>query len=517
MVHSRKKRPIRYINRSSAVHSIPQQPVQQTVIIKSYVSCETQTEPLAPTTRKQFSLQELESVNRITNLPIVETGLGYAENVYNRIKKSNNLLNWTLVQAEHSAQSVLEVATPVIVLFNGPISTIDKLVCKSLDVVEHTVPQINLPPQMMCWNIQQYVEALSTQILLSLLENTNTLKRMHKPAHSSETVICTPPLFFSFQIYWNTKQYVAEVGTKIAHPVLKRADSVRQIKNSVLSSKYTAYAADTLDGALDVVEKYVDKYLPADDDKNTSYDEVDRSIDGPAGKAMHTVQHAKGFSRKLKRRLTQRTIAEVKALKQQSAEAVHVLIYVAELVATDPIMAFQKGKELWASLSKDEPENQARPENLEQLIVLLTRESARRMVHLVNFSYSVLSTIPKTMSHSLSVVMNSLLQLTDSMVKTAHMENVQTSVVKVLRIQGRHLALVLRQANQKVNEYLEQVANNLDTTEKPKTVLSVPKIKVQPIKATQHRNNSNSSNSNAACNSTSTPPKTNGVETNNSS
>ncbi|VEN44234.1 unnamed protein product [Callosobruchus maculatus] len=324
------------------------------------------TTSVAPASRKQFSLQELESVNRITNLPIVETGLGYAENVYNRIKKSNNLLNWTLVQAEHSAQSVLEVATPVIVLFNGPISTIDKLVCKSLDVVEHTVPQINLPPQM---------------------------------------------------IYWNTKQYVAEVGTKIAHPVLKRADSVRQMKNSVLASKYTVYAADTLDGALDVVEKYVDKYLPADDEKNASYDEVDRSIDGPAGKAMHTVQHAKGFSRKLKRRLTQRTIAEVKALKQQSAEAVHVLIYVAELVATNPIMAFQKGKELWASLSKDEPENQTRPENLEQLIVLLTRESARRMVHLVNFSYTVLSTIPKTMSHSLSVVMNSLLQLTDSMVK----------------------------------------------------------------------------------------------------
>ncbi|VEN44239.1 unnamed protein product [Callosobruchus maculatus] len=475
---------------------------------------------VAPASRKQFSLQELESVNRITNLPIVETGLGYAENVYNRIKKSNNLLNWTLVQAEHSAQSVLEVATPVIVLFNGPISTIDKLVCKSLDVVEHTVPQINLPPQMMCWNVQQYVETVSTQILLSLLENTNTMKGMHKPAKSSETVICTPPFFFSFQIYWNTKQYVAEVGTKIAHPVLKRADSVRQMKNSVLASKYTVYAADTLDGALDVVEKYVDKYLPADDEKNASYDEVDRSIDGPAGKAMHTVQHAKGFSRKLKRRLTQRTIAEVKALKQQSAEAVHVLIYVAELVATNPIMAFQKGKELWASLSKDEPENQTRPENLEQLIVLLTRESARRMVHLVNFSYTVLSTIPKTMSHSLSVVMNSLLQLTDSMVKTAHMENVQNSVVKVLRIQGRHLALVLRHANQKVNEYLEQVADNLDTTEKPKTVLSVPKIKVQPIKATQHRSNSNSSNSsksNAACNSTTTPPKTNGVETNNSS
>ncbi|CAH2009857.1 unnamed protein product [Acanthoscelides obtectus] len=441
--HSRKKRPIRYLNRSSMMHSsgsTPQLPDQPNVIIKRYVSCETQTEAsfrqqtsalrigifhhstdvrtkVAPTTRKQFSLQELESVNRITNLPIVETGIGYAENVYNRIKKSNNLINWTLEQAENTAQSVFEVATPAIILFNRPISTIDKLVCKSLDVVEHTVPQINLPPQM---------------------------------------------------IYWNTKQYVADVGTKIARPVLKRADSVRQISNSVLSSKYTAYAADTLDGALDVVEKYVDKYLPADDDKNVSYDEVDQSVGGPAGKAMHTVQHAKGFSRKLKRRLTQRTIAEVKALKQHSAEAVHVLIYVAELVATDPILAFQKGKELWASLSKDEPENQTRPENLEQLVVLLTRESARRMVHLINFSCTVLSTIPKTMSHSLSIVMSSLLQLTDSMIKTAHMENVQNSVVKVLRIQGRYLALVLKEANQKVNEYLGIIILSKEKQSKPK-------------------------------------------------
>lgn len=61
-------------------------------------------------------------------------------------------------------------------------------------------------------------------------------------------------------MYWNTKQYVTDVGNKI----LKRADSVKQIGNSVLASKYTAFAADTLDGALTVADKYVDKYLPAD-------------------------------------------------------------------------------------------------------------------------------------------------------------------------------------------------------------------------------------------------------------
>ncbi|KAG5879258.1 hypothetical protein JTB14_012528 [Gonioctena quinquepunctata] len=344
--------------------------------------------------KKQFALHNLESVTRITHIPIVESGWSYAGNIYQKIKDTNSLVHWTLDTAESSANSVLEVASPAIVLLEGPILSLDKMVCKSLDIVEQAVPSINLPPEM---------------------------------------------------IYWNTKQYVTDVSTKIAQPVLKRADSVKQIGNTVLSSKYTAYAADTLDGALDVAEKYVDKYLP-DDDDDTAVEENDEPVDGPREKAFHTIHHVDRFSRKLKRRLTQRTIAEVEALKHQSAEAVHVLIYVVELVTTDPILAYKKGKELWANLSKDEPENQARPENLEQLIVLLTRESARRIVHLVNFTSTVMSKLPKRVSHSLNHFLNTVLSLTDSVAK-------------------------------------EQAAENLASKEKPKSALSVPEIKVQSSKA----------------------------------
>lgn len=60
--------------------------------------------------------------------------------------------------------------------------------------------------------------------------------------------------------------------------------------------------------------------------------EVNNRVDGPAGKAINSINHVNRFSKKLQRRLTKRTIAEMKALKEQSAEAVHVLIYVAELV-----------------------------------------------------------------------------------------------------------------------------------------------------------------------------------------
>lgn len=129
---------------------------------------------------------------------------------------------------------------------------------------------------------------------------------------------------------------MSDVGSKIVRPVLKRADSVKQIGNQVLESKFTVFAADKLDGALSVADMYVDKYLPADvfDKGNEGVDVVDAppSGSGNAGKALHTGQHMFRFSKKLRRRLTQRTLLEAKALKEQSAEAIHVLVYVAELV-----------------------------------------------------------------------------------------------------------------------------------------------------------------------------------------
>lgn len=48
----------------------------------------------------------------------------------------------------------------------------------------------------------------------------------------------------------------------------------------------------------------------------------------------HAFQKGKQFSRKLKRRLTQRTVAEAKALKKQSKEAIHILVYATELVSS---------------------------------------------------------------------------------------------------------------------------------------------------------------------------------------
>lgn len=48
-------------------------------------------------------------------------------------------------------------------------------------------------------------------------------------------------------------------------PVLQRAGSVKQLGSAVLDSPLSTYAADRIDGAIDVADKYVERYLPSED------------------------------------------------------------------------------------------------------------------------------------------------------------------------------------------------------------------------------------------------------------
>jgi hypothetical protein len=86
-------------------------------------------------------------------------------------------------------------------------------------------------------------------------------------------------------------------------------------------------------------------------------------------------------------------------------------------LAKDPKALKEKLAALWTELSKDEPENQERPTNLEQLTVMVTRELARRVVHLVNYSREGIASFPPAISNSLHIAANYCTQLADFVVK----------------------------------------------------------------------------------------------------
>ncbi|CAH0723995.1 unnamed protein product, partial [Brenthis ino] len=344
-------------------------------------------EPKVPSARKQ-NLLKLEVLQRVANIPIVESGMEVTEKIYSRIRESNPLIRWYFSMGEKSLATGVMLALPAVQLLESPIHQLDKFLCMSLDVVEKRVPSIYLPPQA---------------------------------------------------IYSETRQYV-----------LRRADSVKQLGTAVLDSRVTAVTANALDRALTTADMYVDKYLPPDYQDAadvTNADAVDSGNESGRARAAQAVQHGARLKRKLQRRLTRQALAEAKAIKEQ----IHVLAYVAELVATDPVLAWKKAKELYASLSQPEPENQARPATLEELLVLLSRESARKIVHLINYTHTDL---PNNVRQGLTVVTKHMLTASDALLKMLPVE-IAISEMRGLR---ERLQEMLQHLQDTSKMYLEQLA-----------------------------------------------------------
>ncbi|XP_032295207.1 lipid storage droplets surface-binding protein 1 isoform X3 [Drosophila virilis] len=363
----------------------------------------------------------MEAIDRITSIPLVESSVKRVEHIYDKVKNNNRLFSWYFETAEATISAAYDTVQPAVKLFEMPIKRLDNMMCKSLDILEQRIPLVYLPPEM--------------AIILCL------------------------------KMYWNTKEYMSD---HLVRPVLKRADSVKQIGNAVLESPLTTYAADRIDGAFTAGDKFVDKYLvPIRIDQDQTDAPHDDDNEPPAGAAsdergaIKAIHHGQRFSRKLKRRLTQRTLAEARALKKQSKEAIHVLIYAAELIATDPKQAMQKAKELWGYLSADEPENQARPVTLEQLIVLLTRESARRVVHLVNFSANVASNIPKHLAHTTTEVVHRIIYINNRIITISRLDKFKSISKEEAESLLKRMVAFYGNLQGLTNGYLERVASFL--------------------------------------------------------
>lgn len=59
-------------------------------------------------------------------------------------------------------------------------------------------------------------------------------------------------------MYWQTKEYMND---HLVKPVLKRKDSMKQIRKIVLENSITTFAADRLESALNAGDKFVDTYF----------------------------------------------------------------------------------------------------------------------------------------------------------------------------------------------------------------------------------------------------------------
>lgn len=135
-------------------------------------------------------------------------------------------------------------------------------------------------------------------------------------------------------------------------------------------------------------------------------------------------------------------------------------------ILTDPKQAFQKTQELWAYLSENEPGNQARPETLEQLVVLITRETARRMVHFINFTRNAMVNFPETLKKTQYAMMQQLVQITKALANLIRTRPITTRLNQELvafqaKLSGIYDEVQNYATNRLVNNSLEEGGQSL--------------------------------------------------------
>lgn len=78
----------------------------------------------------------MESLDKFSAIPIIESGIKTGMTIYNRVKRTNRLVNWGFETSENVAFSVIESVRPAVKFIEGPLERVDKIGMKVLECVE---------------------------------------------------------------------------------------------------------------------------------------------------------------------------------------------------------------------------------------------------------------------------------------------------------------------------------------------------------------------------------------------
>jgi len=114
--------------------------------------------PTTPDDEERRSSITMESVNRVSEIPVIKSTVQMAQDLYGKVKDYHPTVNSVLSTAESSVKHASEaVASTVASKFEGPIKNLDTMLCNSLDYVEEKVPAIKLPPAQMYENTKNAI------------------------------------------------------------------------------------------------------------------------------------------------------------------------------------------------------------------------------------------------------------------------------------------------------------------------------------------------------------------------
>ncbi|XP_045479105.1 lipid storage droplets surface-binding protein 2-like isoform X5 [Harmonia axyridis] len=183
-------------------------------------------EIMAENTQKTIEMAPtcMTSVNRVVKLPVVETTLQTASNVYEKVKDFNGYAKWGFETVENTLYSVVEAGKPyaidAAVKLDGPIKKVDGVLCSGLDFVEAKVPAVKLPPCELYNSTKGYVSDTVTPRVDAAYK---TVHAVVEPAVNAAMTVVDPAV----QVARPTVEAAYKMVEPVVQPAVDRATALR--------------------------------------------------------------------------------------------------------------------------------------------------------------------------------------------------------------------------------------------------------------------------------------------------
>jgi perilipin-2 len=279
----------------------------------------------------ELSPVQLQSVNRVYDLPMVKSTIAAVSEQYENLK-SKPIVGAGLSKAEQTVYFVTEnAAKPVISKFEKPLKMCDDIVCQGLDKLEEKVPAIKKSP-----------EELKTA---------------------------------------GWEKYVELKGFGNAKVDDLKTYGYGQV-NQALKSPYALAIMKSMDTAMDLTENVVDRYLPESENEAHTGRKEDQNV----------VQRMGNLSDKMRNRMYKQAMTQLSVLHKRTQEAVDQMKHSVDLIAYARTLEEagkqkvfngaeaiqQNAKWLWDELNKEEPrDGQEGPKTVDQQILSVARRATK--------------------------------------------------------------------------------------------------------------------------------------------
>lgn len=191
---------------------------------------------------KSESRTGIKTIDRLSEIPVVNSALTNVTDMYEKAKEKNVLLRTSFNLAELSFKTMAFAATPITSLVRKPILSVDNYLCEKVDELEHTYPSISKPTEQITGDVLTQAKEMYEK---TLKQPIDTLTNMKDKTVSDIKTMGN-----------NTVQAVKNYGYETIN---KSADLGVRTVDRWLENRYAKILTDPL---LSFTERSIDYWLP---------------------------------------------------------------------------------------------------------------------------------------------------------------------------------------------------------------------------------------------------------------